>query len=1575
MRRRILVGGLIACCSVALVVPLGCRSDLAAPPVGPTETQPPVPGQVTTTQARVSIATPDFGNRAIAVVSAYGASSAANTGQVSVPVSTLGTQLLIVRDAAGIARGLTLSTVAGQVPSVTTPNAQSTATALLFLTPGITTVDTAETRQRIAALQQLPCYGNLVSLLATRLASSPLDQVIESDLVAAARASCSASLSATVARAISKGDAVGRVGALRAAADPGLSFISIRESISGDGNHLFEAVSNTGFRVVDVLRWQPPRDAKGVAIATTVQMDMVGAQAANLADVFSSGDPTTVTDDVSGPAAPTLRYYVFGPGLFDNATGTVLPAGLPARGGVDDARLFGESILQYSIGPLIELALGAKVGPAEWSSKLNDLWNGVKAGIDVGSLVNRLHGSTGTAAVKAILLEAAKGIAHVLTDERVLQKVFPKTFEKVGVLAGLADVLDLGLGLGNIGIMAGTFATAQTLSVVDVTAPATHLVIPTPILPIAAGQSRSFGGTLVDVFGNPSDEAASVDWHNLNADVAFVDLTGQRVTTLHAVTSGTATIIGRVRGVPTQVAVTVLKQSDVPQVGASPTQVDFVADRGGAAPATRSVQITNTGGGDLGSLTTDGVSYSPGETTGWLTTVRLNSSTAPTALVLGVSPSTLPVGSYHATVTVRGSNALAADHPATVSIVLSISTPAAAPKIVLDQSTLTPSVTTGQTAPTQIVNVSNGGTGTLSGLTIGSIVYGAGQPTGWITPSWVNGNTTAPATLSLSYSTSGLAAGTYSAILPILSGAAGIVNSPQNIAVTLVVGALPPRISVSPSSAAFAYTIGGTAPAVQSLIQVANTGGGSLTGLAVGTPAYQGGQPTGWLTTASLNTTTAPATLTLGVSPGTLAAGTYHATLPISATASGVANSPQSVAVDFVVSAAPSSAPRIVLDLASLTPSATQGQTPAFQTVGITNGGTGSLTGLTIGTVSYGAGQPTGWVTPSWAGGNTTAPATLTLTYSASTLAAGTYSATVPISSTAPGIVNSPQTIAIALTVGPRPPTITVNPNTATFAYTIGGASPSNQSIIQITNTGGGSLSGLAVGNVGYQSGQPTGWLATASLNSTTAPATLTLGVTAGSLAAGTYHASIPITSTAGGVTNSPQTVAVDFIVTAAPASAPKIALDVSALSPTTTVGQTPPLQVVNVTNSGTGTLSALSVGSISYGSGQPTGWIAPSWASGITTAPAVLSLAYSTSNLAVGTYTATVPVTSSASGVVNSPQNVAVTLTVGSLPPKITLNPNSATFAYTIGGSVPTSQSIVQVSNTGGGTLNGLSVGSVTYQAGQPTGWLNTASLNATAAPATLTLGVNPASLAAGTYHATVPIASSASGVTNSPQTVAVDFIVSSPTPAPSIALDLTSLTPSTTQGQPAPFQLVNVTNGGTGTLSGLSVGTISYGAGQPTGWITTNWTSGTTAPTGLSVSYAVSGMQAGTYSASIPVVSTAAGVTNSPRSIGVVLTIAAPPAPLITSVSTSPNPPRAGVQFNVSIGGSNFNPQNAQMVFVGPGCPQITSCVVPNGVLTAKSATSISGPATLASGDFSVQVQNGANGPISNIGFIHVP
>jgi len=242
------------------------------------------------------------------------------------------------------------------------------------------------------------------------------------------------------------------------------------------------------------------------------------------------------------------------------------------------------------------------------------------------------------------------------------------------------------------------------------------------------------------------------------------------------------------------------------------------------------------------------------------------------------------------------------------------------PVLSINRSAVVFLTTLAGTAPApQTVAISNDGGGMLGGLAV-SLSYTSGQRTGWLSLSLSEAS--APAVLTLSAQRGSLPIGTYSATVTI-SGA-GVSNGAQTLSVSLLVQdpTTPAALQLSSSSLAFAAPIGST-PAAQ-VVQCNNSGGGSLAGLAA-TIAYSTGG-TGWLT-ATLNQTTAPASLTVRPAVGMLAAGSYSATITVSA--SGVAS--RTITVSLTVTAA-----GLVVTLAAW---------PALANVGGVAGSVGNVNG------------------------------------------------------------------------------------------------------------------------------------------------------------------------------------------------------------------------------------------------------------------------------------------------------------------------------------------------------------------------------------------------------------------------------------------------------------------------------------------------------------------------------------------------------------------------------------------------------------------------------------------------------
>jgi uncharacterized protein (TIGR03437 family) len=185
---------------------------------------------------------------------------------------------------------------------------------------------------------------------------------------------------------------------------------------------------------------------------------------------------------------------------------------------------------------------------------------------------------------------------------------------------------------------------------------------------------------------------------------------------------------------------------------------------------------------------------------------------------------------------------------------------------------------------------------------------------------------------------------------------------------------------------------------------------------------------------------------------------------------------------------------------------------------------------------------------------------------------------------------------------------------------------------------------------------------------------------------------------------------------------------------------------------------------------------------------------------LAAGNYSGVVTLT--AAGASNSPLNIPVTLTVG---PQQTLSvtPTTLTFSHQLGAAAPATQTVALASS---GTALSFTT-TVATTTGGP--WL-TATPATGATSATVTVGVNPTGLAAGTYSGSVTI--TAPGASNSPQTVVVTLTVTAvATPVISVVGNGASFTP----GPVSPGELVTIvgTNLGPATPASFklnAVGTI---------------------------------------------------------------------------------------------------------------------------------------------------------------------
>ncbi len=417
-----------------------------------------------------------------------------------------------------------------------------------------------------------------------------------------------------------------------------------------------------------------------------------------------------------------------------------------------------------------------------------------------------------------------------------------------------------------------------------------------------------------------------------------------------------------------------------------------------------------------------------------------------------------------------------------------------APNIQLSSGTLQFVASIGKgNPPSQIVDVTNGGGGLLQDLSVTEPTYQGMPPAPWLSAT-LDG-TEGPTTLTVSVAAEGLPKGTYEAAVWVSSPVAD--NDPQPLSVSLTV-AEAPVLDLSRTTLDFTVTEGDPDPAAET-VDVTNGGENPLTDLFLEGPSYVGSPPAPWLN-ASLAGTEAPTTLTVQPSIQDLPPGSYQASLDVGSPVAD--NASETVVVNLTVL----EAPRIALSATDVAFSGYGGLAdPSPRSINVQNGGGQTLTGLTVSSITYLDAAPAQWLSATLAAG--TAPTSLTLTPSMDGLPEGTFAADVEIDS--PVALNAPVTVAVTLEVK-NGPAISLQPGSVSVKVGRGQVGSFFDFVIQ--NVGNQPLTGLSY-SISYDAGEPTGWLQSASLSSTSAPATLSMRPVASGLARGVYHGTVQVST------------------------------------------------------------------------------------------------------------------------------------------------------------------------------------------------------------------------------------------------------------------------------------------------------------------------------------------------------------------------------------------------------------------------------------------------------------------------------
>ncbi len=357
------------------------------------------------------------------------------------------------------------------------------------------------------------------------------------------------------------------------------------------------------------------------------------------------------------------------------------------------------------------------------------------------------------------------------------------------------------------------------------------------------------------------------------------------------------------------------------------------------------------------------------------------------------------------------------------------------------------------------------------------------------------------------------------------------------------------------------------------------------------------------------------------------------------------------------------------------------------------------------------------------------------------------------------------------------------------------------------------------------------------------------------------------------------------------------------------------------------------------------------------------------------GNYTFTITFTFSISDDGQSESDsTAFTLSLdiqGNGGPAVTANPGALSFSLTEGSTSALTQSVV-IANTGSAAQT-FTATAATNSGGN---WLSVSPGSGAVAPFTsssVSVNVDPSSLAAGTYLGTISIAASPAN-----QQLNIAVIVTVSGGGPQLQISQSGLFYQTVAGgADPPTQSITVLNGGSGSLN-FSVSTSTTSGGQ---WLSASPSSGTLTSSksaSVVVSIQSAGLTQGTYYGEVQF--SAAGVTNSPQTASVVLNVAAASADLGVFVSTT------GLIFVGQAGGTNPAAQSVSVTNPSPTSLTYTSVpfftqgsnwftVTPaSGTVNATNGAQISVQPTLAglavgvySGEISLYLSDGTTQEIA--------
>jgi len=542
---------------------------------------------------------------------------------------------------------------------------------------------------------------------------------------------------------------------------------------------------------------------------------------------------------------------------------------------------------------------------------------------------------------------------------------------------------------------------------------------------------------------------------------------------------------------------------------------------------------------------------------------------------------------------------------------------------------------------------------------------------------------TTPTSISIYANPAGLPSGVYTGTVNI-APSTGVTGVAIPVTFTVGGGGGAGGFSLSPSILTFLHQTGTVNPGTQSTY-VSNS---------EGIVNYVATSPVSWARlTSSNNLTPAQSVtgysnsyLTVHIDPTGLSPGFYNANIAVNASnASG-----QTLAVTLNISGTS----LLAANPGSLTfnynPDA---GTPAAQQTTITS--TGGPLNFTASASS------TGWLLVGPQNGNTGSNNVLTVSVNPFGLSAGTYTGSVNVTTGAASI-----SIPVTLNIGTSSfNSIQSSPSSLNFQAQVG--SPSATQTLLLS-------SAVARNFLATASTSSGSWLQVTP-NSGVTPAYLTVTVSPLAVGqAGTYNGIIQITNLSDGTSFAvPVTMTLSGAMLTATPQSLNFSLPAGSPSPSTQ----------SVQLNGTPNLA--------YTTSSDAPWLTASPSNG--TIPGALNISANAAGMVPGNYLGTITVASG--GAIT---NITVSLNVTNAA-TLVLTPTTLSFQFTPGSAVPPAQTITVNSTAGPIPFTALSTTSIGGN------WLSVTA-NSTVTPATLTVNVVPAGLAAGTYRGLITVSSGAS-------------------------------------------------------------------------------------------------------------------------------------------------------------------------------------------------------------------------------------